>query len=268
MNKAQFILIFVSIVAITGLFFLPKVVVSDESSTLSSTIIDSVHTDSQVDNIQIKSDYTFDHKLVLFASSSDFSDSLTLTANIISDFQSLQYYDSAAFFSSWMADTVGLLPYLLLAGESYYEAFTYAVSPERIQLFAEGTRKYYEKALSIEADLPVAKVHIGMTMVNSDNPMQGILMIRSVLEEYPENEQALFSLGVLSMQSGQFAKALERFSTLEEIGKGTVQTAFYRGICLNELGEKNKAMQVLKDALHQAEDESVKSTIQKYIDEL
>ncbi len=47
-------------------------------------------------------------------------------------------------------------------------------------------------------------------------PMQGILKIREVAEKYPGNVKANFTLGMLSMQTGQYAKAVGRFETVIE----------------------------------------------------
>jgi cytochrome c-type biogenesis protein CcmH/NrfG len=47
-------------------------------------------------------------------------------------------------------------------------------------------------------------------------PMQGILKIRDVADKYPGNVKANFTLGTLSMQTGQYDKAIERFQTVLE----------------------------------------------------
>lgn len=47
-------------------------------------------------------------------------------------------------------------------------------------------------------------------------PMQGILKIREVAEKYPGNVKANFTLGMLSMQTGQYIKAVGRFETVLE----------------------------------------------------
>ena len=61
--------------------------------------------------------------------------------------------------------------------------------------------------------------------------MQGIMMLREVLEEDPKNELALFNMGMLSIQSGQYDKAVER---LVELGKNQSQIIL-RGNCCSEL---------------------------------
>ena len=45
-------------------------------------------------------------------------------------------------------------------------------------------------------------------------PMQAIMKIRQVAEDFPENQKAQLTLGILSLQTGQFPNAVVRFSNL------------------------------------------------------
>ena len=49
-------------------------------------------------------------------------------------------------------------------------------------------------------------------VLNGDQPMRGIMMLREVLDEDEANKSALLALGLFSIQSGQFEKAVERFT--------------------------------------------------------
>ena len=48
-------------------------------------------------------------------------------------------------------------------------------------------------------------------------PMEAILRISKVAEDFPDNVKANFTLGVLSMQTGQYEKAIERFQTVTRV---------------------------------------------------
>ena len=43
-------------------------------------------------------------------------------------------------------------------------------------------------------------VEKALKLVNSSNPMEGVFMLRKILEEDPKNKEVLFNLGVLSIQ--------------------------------------------------------------------
>ena len=62
------------------------------------------------------------------------------------------------------------------------------------------------------------KVEKAIEMVQSTGmPMQGIMLLREVLEEDPKHREAIWQLGMFSIQSGQYDKAIERFKSLIEI---------------------------------------------------
>lgn len=68
------------------------------------------------------------------------------------------------------------------------------------------------------AENPDAMVDEALRQLKSGEvpPMQGILKIREVAEKYPGNVKANFTLGMLSMETGQYAKAVGRFETVLE----------------------------------------------------
>lgn len=48
-------------------------------------------------------------------------------------------------------------------------------------------------------------------------PMQAVLAIRNIADKHPKNLKANFTLGLMSMQTNQFEKAVERFKTVVEV---------------------------------------------------
>ncbi|MCC5916213.1 MAG: tetratricopeptide repeat protein [Cryomorphaceae bacterium] len=61
-----------------------------------------------------------------------------------------------------------------------------------------------------------AKVEEALKLLQSGDapPMVAIGMIKEVLEEDPNHYSALLSLGLMSLQTGQYEKAVERFEVL------------------------------------------------------
>jgi tetratricopeptide (TPR) repeat protein len=71
----------------------------------------------------------------------------------------------------------------------------------------------FESALSLDPDETQHKLNLALTYVAKppqDNPMKGILMLRRLNEEKPENVSVLNQLGRLALTTGQTDKALER----------------------------------------------------------
>jgi len=75
------------------------------------------------------------------------------------------------------------------------------------------SKKLFEKALMINPDNDSLKIGLGSCYLFgniSDNPMEGIRLIREVAERDPNNMYAQFTLGMGAMISGQLDKAIER----------------------------------------------------------
>ena len=52
-------------------------------------------------------------------------------------------------------------------------------------------------------------------VLNGEQPMRGIMMLREVLDKDNSNNSALLALGLFSIQSGQFDKAADRFASIK-----------------------------------------------------
>jgi len=80
--------------------------------------------------------------------------------------------------------------------------------------------------------------------------MQGVTMLREVLQEDPDNQEALYFMGMLSVQSGQYDKALERFKMLLELDSANHQARYLLGLSYINTGqieEAKKQLEVLTD---------------------
>jgi tetratricopeptide (TPR) repeat protein len=71
----------------------------------------------------------------------------------------------------------------------------------------------FENAVSLAPDEVSYQLNLALTYVAKppqDNPMKGILMLRRLNEENPENVSVLTQLGRLAIRTGQIDKAIER----------------------------------------------------------
>jgi Flp pilus assembly protein TadD len=94
-----------------------------------------------------------------------------------------------------------------------------------------------------------AKTNLAMTYIAlGEAPMQGVTLLREVIATDPNNEKALFNLGILSIQSGQHDKAVERFRHLTQVNPKHVQGNFYLAVSLAATGKKEEAWQVFQKA--------------------
>lgn len=177
------------------------------------------------------------------------------------EFVKLQKFDSAAFYAEKVAQLSPAIENIMRAGDRYYEAYGFAVDEQKSKNLGAKTREYYQKAIDQNPGLLTAKANMAMTYVNTENPMQGILMLREVIDADPTNELALFNLGILSMRSNQYSKAADRFRQILANNAANTKAKFYLGVSLVELGDKEQASKVLSEVKKEEKDPAIQQAI-------
>jgi Flp pilus assembly protein TadD len=105
---------------------------------------------------------------------------------------------------------------------------------------------------------------------NSDSPedqMNGILQMRNLSQEYPENIDLQWSMGIFSMRSGQFNKAVERFKNVLNIDSNRQDANIQLAICYKNLHDTINARLVLEALIVESEGD-LKSKAQSMFDKL
>nr|WP_295927305.1 tetratricopeptide repeat protein [uncultured Dyadobacter sp.] len=184
------------------------------------------------------------------------------------EFAKLQKLDSAAFYAEKVASLSPSIENLVRTGDRYYEAYGFAVDEQKAKNLGVKTREYYQKAIDQNPGLLAAKANMAMTYVNTENPMQGILMLREVIDTDPTNELALFNLGILSMRSNQYSKAADRFRQILTNNAANTKAKFYLGLSLVELGDKEQARKVLSEVKKEEKDPVIQQAIGELEDRL
>jgi tetratricopeptide (TPR) repeat protein len=273
MLKSRIIILVIAIVIVAGLFLLPKVVVDNDNEQLAeadptgnssdrnpSDVInsDSQHRSDISEEMQSQIDKLRNN---YFSAESEeksaiFADSLSVL------FKEISKLDSAAKYTELASNN------LESVGDAYYDAFSFAVDADKANALGEKVRFYYQKVLSENASRLDIKTKIAMTYVSTDNPMSGIMMLREVLESDPNNEDALFNLGVLSIQSGQYKNAIERFLQLLKNHPDNEQAMFYLALSYFNDGQRPKAKELFEKIKNISDDEQVLAAVESYLNEL
>ena len=92
------------------------------------------------------------------------------------------------------------------------------------------------------------KINRGVALVeNGENPMEGIQLLLSVVKEDPKNQKALYHLGMFSMRSGQYQKAIDRFETIlnDEKESEFEQVPYVLAVAYLNIDNKEKAKELL-----------------------
>lgn len=270
MLKTRIVLITACAIVIWLLFLLPKVVVENESQLKPADSASSQPFNPAKGHSDIPVALTSTIKTLrtqYLAGSADqknaiFADSLR------SLYTQAGQFDSAAWFGEKAATFFKTTNSFLRAGNSYYEAYTFALQPEKQKAMAEKTREWLGKAIKANPKNLEAKTKMAMTYLSSSNPMQGIQMMREILAEDPKNEFTLFNMGMLSIQSGQYDRAIERFNELVAINPAHLQGQLLLGVAYMNKGNKEKARQQFEKVKKLDNDPAVQATVDSYLKDL
>lgn len=282
MNKSFLFIIIASVGLVAALYSLPKIIVGDKKKAAmvgSANRDKPAQKDEKVENEPVKSDDDHANELSpsqqkqidqlksKFFAANDQSKSLA-GEKLIDLFSSFQKFDSAAFYAEKLALANPSEKNWISTGDKYYQAFTFAIDDAKGIKMGEKSREFYQKALDKNPNLLMAKTNMAMTYVSTQTPMQGILLLREVVAESPDFEPALFNLGLLSMRSNQFAKAVERFKHITKNNPNNTKAAFYLGVSLARLGRNEEAKEVLLKVKNSDNDPMVQAELANLLNEL
>ncbi len=271
MLRTRIILVISAAVLVALLFSLPKVVVENDAEEIdsaeksesalapSNAHDDEIDTDIAVNIERLKENLGVAENI---EKSITFADSLAML------YLKANKYDSAAKFFEIIAEKQPSEANWLKTGDTYYEAYGFAMDRAKQEFLGEKAREYFNKVLEESPDNLSAKNKLAMTYLSTKNPMQGIMMLREILEDNPKNEQAMFNLGILSMQSGQHDRAVERFSKLVQLYPNNTQAQFFLGVSYIEIGNKEKAKEQFTLVKSLDDDPAVQATADSYLEEL
>jgi len=267
MWRNRVLLILIGAALITIIYSLPKVVVDNEQAPISNQEPENneqFHQEAPTPE-EIEKVIEFKSRLL----NSDNNEKSSIFADSLAEaFRAMNQWDSAAYYLGEQAEKQETRENLMKAGEAYFQAQGFALNQTEVEDLGELARSFFQKVLAENpGDLDV-KVKIGLTYVASSNPMQGIMVLREVLETNPDHEMALYNMGVLSMQSSQWDRAVERFSRLLKNHPGNARAHFYLGLSYIELGQKQLAKEHLLKVKELEEDPEVLANVDSYLSDI
>jgi tetratricopeptide (TPR) repeat protein len=275
MQKQRIIIVVLSLILIIVLFNLPRIVVEnddnqdmqDGNKSFKDPFVDKDLVEQHSLIISIEVQERLKRYLEQYNGADDkgrlkYADSIAIL------YLSISKFDSAAKYLDHIAVAKPGLEAYQRAGDSYYEAFGFAMDKEKAIELGDRARHFYNLILSEEPDRLDLQNKIAMTYISTTNPMQGITMLRDIMEKDPENEMAIFNLGLLAIQSGQYERAIERFEKLVSLHPQNLQGQFYLGLSYFESGDKNNARTQFELVKSMESDPAVIATADGYLKEI
>ncbi|WP_245815458.1 tetratricopeptide repeat protein [Hymenobacter gelipurpurascens] len=292
-SKYQLILLALAVALVAGLFLLPKVIVKPKAGKgeLAQGAARTANRDNgaaapstaSVDAMGKPEGATAEQPhmtvapvqrreinglLAKYKAEADLAAKLRLATDLADKYKGIEKFDSAGFYLEQVALTRPGEQAWKRAADAYFEAFSFATTEGRQKLLGAKCEELYGRVLKNNPDNLDAKTNLGMALMASSNPVQGITVLREVLAADPKNEKVLYNLGLLAIQSNQFDKAAERFQELTKVNPENVNGQFYLGVALAQTGAKAEARQAFQKAKSLSPDPALAASVDEQLQKL
>lgn len=241
MNRAQLILIFLAIALVVFLYQLPRSVVeNDQLQEVQKTENHSLQVPQEVEN-------QINELRSLIKTEIDLEKKATFAHSLARRFLDYGILDSAEAYASrietWEDNPSEK------AADIYFTAYERSPSAEIASKNAGKAKALLEKLLEEDPANYFLKNRLAMTMVVSENPMAGIMLLREIVAADATNRQAILNLGLLAIQSGQYDKAKGRFEKLVQLDANDNEAKLYLAVSMMEVDQKPTARLILEEIL-------------------
>ncbi|MFN4082068.1 MAG: tetratricopeptide repeat protein [Bacteroidia bacterium] len=184
-------------------------------------------------------------------------------------YDSLGYSLASGYYYSLAARILNDETSWYKAGFRFYECAATTIDTP-MQYFATNKAiEAFEKVVAINSNNIEAKNALAICYIKNDlDIMKGVQLLKDVLRIDSTNIDANYTLGILSMRSGQMDKAAQRFKTLTAIQPFNPEFYYYLGECYVELNNKTEAIKAFETFRQLVPDEGTKQAIQSTINNL
>ena len=239
MNKVQIVLVLSGTALILILYSLPRNVV--ENDILKENISDSHNiliipqeVRQRINSLKMK-----------WKSASSLEKKRNFADSLATIYLNYQILDSGIWFVDFIKSTNPKGRELRIA-DLVYRAYQRSNDPVKAREIGKKAEQEIRAAMELYPSNSSLKRKLAMTLVTSENPMVGIQILREMLEENPKDTETIMNLGILSIQSGQFPKAEERFKNLLTIDSTNEEAKFYLGMSQIEQGNR-AGLSIMRD---------------------
>lgn len=158
---------------------------------------------------------------------------------------SAHLFEPYAFYTGEAAKLENSEKSLTFAARLFLDNLITESQPAMQNWLATNAKVLFEKALAINPVNDSSKIGLGACYLFgniSDNPMQGLLPIREIVQKDPGNVYAQMILGLGGKRSGQFDKAIERFLVVVQKQPDNIEAVFNLAECYESKGDKANAV--------------------------
>ena len=278
MKKAQWIAIIAGLILFSILYlFVPRSNKKDLATSSEVAVNQGVNAKSLIDGA--KTSLTADQKIALLSIENQVNTN-SKTADSIKNYKALARF--------WAKEAQRIEPYLYytysaallenteksltFAAQQLVDNFTNPDAPPALQNWmASNAKVLLEKALVINPINDSAKINLGACYLFgniSDNPMQGILKVKEVVDKNPHNDYGQLILALGGKKSGQYEKAIERFLIVINDQPNNIEAMVNLAECYELTNQKAIAIQWYTKVKNLVNIPEAKMAVSKRIQEL
>ena len=117
--------------------------------------------------------------------------------------------------------------------------------PALLPWMAGNAKVLLEKALEMNPNNDSAAINLGACYLFgniSDNPMQGILKVKQIVDKNPQNAYGQFILALGGKKSGQYDKAIERLLIVIQLQPSNLEAMIHLAECYELANQKAEAI--------------------------
>lgn len=174
----------------------------------------------------------------------------------------------AAFYYEMIAEKEPDFDSWLKAGDKFTNAYQQSMDTIVQPALVQKAISSYQKADKIKPNTLEVKTGLGIAYVSgTPNPMQGITLLLDVVKQDPKNLKANLNLGLFSMKSGQFDKAVERFKTVIDIAP-SAEAWFYLASSYENMDMNTEAIAAYLKTKEIAADPNMSQFVDRKVTEL
>ena len=174
----------------------------------------------------------------------------------------------SSLYFEMIAEKVLAFDSWLQAGNKFTDAYQQSMDTLVQPVLVQKAISSYQKADKLRPNTLEVKTGLGIAYVTgTPNPMQGITLLLDVVKQDPKNLKANLNLGLFSMKSGQFDKAVERFKTVIAIAP-SAEAWFYLASSFESMDKKTEAIAAYLKTKEIAADPNMSQFVDRKINEL
>jgi tetratricopeptide (TPR) repeat protein len=194
---------------------------------------------------------------------------LFMLSDLSRKFDSLGFPLIGAHYFSKLANRINDENSWFNAGLRFYE---FAATNEDTAMQMYATKEAivaFEKVIALNENNIEAKNALAICYIQNDmDIMKGVQLLKDVTKRDSNNIEANYTLGMLSMRSGQVDKAVGRFETLVKLQPMNPEFHYYLGEAYNQMGKKKDALREYETFKTLVPDEGAKKNIEVTINNL